>query len=249
MKFNLALLVTFVFFCNLKAQEKNVSFSIEYKYSLNQSEFTQFYQARSLLTFNKTSSLYEIDHTNSFKESFSKQNGEGQLTYSLKAKENEYVYKDFIQNEIYYSNLISMQKFNIKDSLSQLKWTLNNKHKEILGYTCQEATALFGGRFYIAYFTTDIPVPNGPWRFHGLPGVILEIYSIDKIFKIEATAIQVKNEKLEIVNPFEEGKLISWNKFLSLYKKKYDEVRRNSMTEWGPSQTLPKKGIVEYIKD
>jgi GLPGLI family protein len=237
------------FYTVLNAQQTNFFISIEYDYTIQQSEITGFYQVRSLLKFDTDKSIYEIDHLNSFRDSYSKQEGANQITFGISARENDFVYKDFHKQEMFYSDRVIMQRFDVKDSLQLMEWTLNNRYKDILGYSCQEATALHRGRFYIAYFTTEIPVPNGPWQFHGLPGVILKVYSLDNVFKIEATSIEIKNESIEINNPFKDKDLISWKEYLSIYRKKYDEVIRNSMTEWGPSQTLPKKGIVEYIKD
>ncbi len=239
-----------VFTYVLNAQVNNFYSVVNYSYEIGRSEVTMPYQINTSLIYNSSESIFEMDHTNSFIETNSKDTSNTELTFSIKAKENEFVYKNFITNEINYSDIISMKEFHIKSELdTMMVWTLSSETKTILGYSCQKAAAEYGGRYYTAYFTTAIPVANGPWRFHGLPGLILEVESTDGVFKIKATAIELKNEERTILNLFKNKKLITWNEFLKEYRKKYDEVLRNGMKEWGPSQVLAKRGIVEYIKD
>jgi len=255
---NISFLLLSIFFCwTSNAQENTTTIEVYYNYKTMFLNVGNAYEINSILTFNNKESLYEMDHTRSFgsknEDSISnkiKSENSTSMSFSLKAKNNDFVYKNFSNNEMNYTNLISMEEFFIKSSLDTLMtWTLAPETKEILSYTCQKAATEFGGRYYVAYFTDKIPINNGPWRFHGLPGLILEIESTDGKFKLEATSIEIKNEPSSIDNPFKDNKSISWEEFLKVYKKKYDEIRRNSMEEWGPSQSIPKKGIVEYIKD
>lgn len=67
---------------------------------------------------------------------------------------------------------------------NDLVWQITDKEKEIAGYKVRKATAdSYGDKgfeFYkgkvIAWFTTDIPIPTGPERYYGLPGLIVELY-------------------------------------------------------------------------
>jgi GLPGLI family protein len=59
-----------------------------------------------------------------------------------------------------------------------------NKNKKILGYDCIKATANFRGSEVTAYFTKELPYSAGPFKFFGLPGVILDIREDNKNFNI-----------------------------------------------------------------
>lgn len=50
------------------------------------------------------------------------------------------------------------------------------KEKQIKGYHCNKATISYGGRDWVAWYTMEIPIPSGPYKFSGLPGMILQVY-------------------------------------------------------------------------
>jgi len=39
----------------------------------------------------------------------------------------------------------------------------------------QKAIIDYGGRHWVAWFSPDIPIINGPYKFTGLPGLIIRI--------------------------------------------------------------------------
>ena len=61
------------------------------------------------------------------------------------------------------------------EPLDLMDWKMSFGTKEIHGYPCFKAECDFRGRHWTAWFTMQIPVKDGPWKFCGLPGLILEM--------------------------------------------------------------------------
>ncbi len=56
------------------------------------------------------------------------------------------------------------------------QWQIQAEQDSIAGFWSQKAMIDHNGRSYIAWFTTEIPVSDGPYIFHGLPGLIVKLY-------------------------------------------------------------------------
>ncbi|MDR6514897.1 GLPGLI family protein [Chryseobacterium camelliae] len=54
-------------------------------------------------------------------------------------------------------------------------WKILNEKEKIGAYNAQKATTEFGGRKWTAWFSTDLPFQDGPYKFSGLPGLIVKI--------------------------------------------------------------------------
>ncbi len=76
--------------------------------------------------------------------------------------------------EFYLFNNIYDTYYMIKEKTPVIDWEFLDEQKEIGGYACQRAKGNFGGRTYYVWFTMEIPFSLGPWKLHGLPGLILE---------------------------------------------------------------------------
>lgn len=72
-------------------------------------------------------------------------------------------------------------------------WKIQDSTKQVLNYTCQLAVTQFRGRTWYAWFTTDIPIDNGPWKLGGLPGLIVEAYDSQEHYHYTLTDIRTKN--------------------------------------------------------
>lgn len=75
-------------------------------------------------------------------------------------------------NQNYRDNLFD---YFLIESNDELKWKIFPETKNIADYNLQKAETDFGGRHWTAWFSTEIPISEGPYKFRGLPGLIFEI--------------------------------------------------------------------------
>lgn len=95
--------------------------------------------------------------------------------------------------------------FIVNEVPSFPKWNLINETKKIGEFECKKAVVNFRGRTYFAWYTLKIPLPFGPWKARGLPGIILEFYETDYVFHIIAKKIIINNQtSLNITLPKKE---------------------------------------------
>ena len=114
-----------------------------------------------------------------------------------------YVYKNHPTGQMTIIDRISSQGYRYVDSLHTQTWTMGDSTREMLGYTCQQAMADFRGRRWTAWFATDIPISDGPWKLGGLPGLILEAYDEGKQHVFTAVGLErVKDELIIFNRPF-----------------------------------------------
>lgn len=87
-------------------------------------------------------------------------------------------------------------------------------------------TEIFG-RKWTAWFTAEIPIQDGPYKFHGLPGLIVKIEDEAKSHSFELKGISkyIENNKLQIDDNRNYEKEIVIDHFK--YKKLAAELRND----------------------
>ena len=76
----------------------------------------------------------------------------------------------------------------------QFDWQIHpERDTTILNLRCLKATTTYGGRDYIAWFAPDIPISDGPYKFCGLPGIIVRIADTknEHIFELQGARYDV----------------------------------------------------------
>jgi GLPGLI family protein len=82
-----------------------------------------------------------------------------------------------------------------EEKMPVFNWQLENEYQTIFNYSCQKATVSFRGREWTSWFTPEIPIPDGPWKFGGLPGIILKVSDNQNQFVYECTGLENLKKK------------------------------------------------------
>lgn len=132
------------------------------------------------LVFNKKESSYtcQKDSLDALITNFSNRQGERTILTSggLPATNNgSQVFTSLVKDSVWSSFLKNGLQY-VAEKKHHFIWELKNETKTIGKYTCYKATTNFRGRNYTAWYAPDIPLPYGPWKLQGLPGLILEAY-------------------------------------------------------------------------
>ena len=107
------------------------------------------------------------------------------------------VYKNYPVNQVTVTDNINDNFYIYWEEPHPQTWQITDSTKTILDYTCQMAVSDFRGRRWIAWFAHDIPISDGPWKFSGLPGLIMEVYDSEKHFHFTLVGLeQVEDEPI-----------------------------------------------------
>lgn len=80
-------------------------------------------------------------------------------------------------------------------------WELADETRIINTITCKKAKVKFKGRNWIAWYAPEIPVPYGPMKFSGLPGLIIKITDEKEDFDFELVkSLSVSQLKGKFIN-------------------------------------------------
>ena len=78
-----------------------------------------------------------------------------------------------------------------QEAMNTFKWVIDNSFTDTYNdYSVKKATTSYGGRQWTAYFAPDIPINDGPYKFHGLPGLILKIHDSEMHYLFSAISFE-----------------------------------------------------------
>lgn len=162
--------------------------------SLSSQEITAYKDGVIKFTYNKgntRSSEYDTDaylyanehqseyHFHQTERTFPVEWYEVTLAYKNHINSYNFNTKKIEENRILKDNTTLFSQWN-----NDLVWEITDEEKIIGGFKARKATTdsfeydkdheWYNGKV-TAWFTTDIPIPAGPGRYYGLPGLILEL--------------------------------------------------------------------------
>lgn len=90
----------------------------------------------------------------------------------------------------------TMRRYDDADATQN--WTIGDETKEYLGYNCRKATCHYRGRDYEAWYAEELPIPYGPFVFHGLPGLIVELSDTNKEYNFFLVGMEKPAEPISL---------------------------------------------------
>lgn len=178
----------------------------------------------TLLHFNNTESKYEDS------EEEAEPGSEGWSN----RKETFFMKRNFKENTLYDGITLLGKTYLIHDTISPPAWKILNDMKEVAGHICMNAMLndTLRKQKTLAWFALDMPIPSGPERFTGLPGMILEIDINDGALVMTADKIDLKPLTKELDVPEKiKGKKITSAEYQALIEKQIKE-RKNAEEPW-----------------
>ena len=173
-----------------------------------------------------------VNATNSNFEKIERINNEQNRgsSFGLSSDIGSNIYKNFNTKELYENSEMKPKLF-IKDSIQTFPWILSKEESTILGYNVRKATYTNPKQTVEAWYSTDLPFRDGPSRFNGLPGLILQVKFASSFSNVTISAIDIK--------PYI-GKIELPNKSKKVTKEEYDKEIEKSM---GKSRGIINQGV------
>ncbi|WP_294311393.1 GLPGLI family protein [uncultured Chryseobacterium sp.] len=231
-------LILLIFSClfSFAQQKKEKSFSdleVQYEYSFTRDTTDVDLSHRSkeimVLDFNPNSSIFYSQQYLAARKVFEQAAIAAQTSANVEIRA-----ADLPKYKISYSILRNGSSISYTGNISRdvytfestyLKWKTDySDTKTILGYKCNKATTVFNNRLFTAWYTKQIPISEGPYRFKGLTGLILQVSDEKNYHSFNAIGIEKKQVEIK---PFSKGIPVTREQYL----KKRDEFKNNPYPE------------------
>ena len=222
------LLVNFFLIVGIVTFAQNKRFIYEYKFIPDSTNLDDVKTEMMFLDTTKDGSKY-YSYTVFNSDSIMKVDLEKQLaaTGSINVKSDmrkgdvRYsVTKTYPDYKINLHRRLGMDAYNISDD-RKINWKISSEKEKIGEWNAQKAEADFAGRHWIAWFSTEIPIQDGPYKFRGLPGLIVKIEDKTGSHKMELKGIKNITGNVDI-NVFEVKEIAVNSKQFQKVLKEYE---------------------------
>ncbi|UFK97861.1 GLPGLI family protein [Kaistella faecalis] len=229
------LIPLFLLFCNLSfAQNQRFSYYYSFvKDTLNTQEVTK--ELMNLDITKNGSAFYSHDvhvSDSTMTAYFEKQikttgsmNVDTRMMSQRKGTVKYRIIKEYPDFKIASVLNIGMDYYKVSDD-RKLIWKILPDRQKIGDFNAQKATTEFAGRKWEAWFSSELPFQDGPYKFHGLPGLIIKLQDHTGTHQFELAGISKFTESPENFSGFGGGnKVIEINRLQ--YRKLYLEDRND----------------------
>ncbi len=135
------------------------------------------------------------------------------------------VLQNYPAGKITYTDIVTPSYLQYTEDLAPFDWTIQSDTATVCGYLCTLATCSYGGRDWQAWFAEEIPSMFGPWKFSGLPGLILKVADTEGVHTMTAKSFRRADADPILNKPNIQTQKTSRDKFV----KMKNEFEKNPM--------------------
>ena len=183
----------------LDTAKLQVSYQLTYFDDTNHMEFMR--QEQQILIIGDKASSYQSYNNLKFYQTGRKKQQEGNLMVWLQSGlyEDNYVCAfHYVIYKNHHNGIITYTDYNMsagnllyEENKQAFDWEITTETDSINGFLSQKAMCNYGGRRWEAWFTPDIPYSDGPYKFCGLPGLILKIADTQGHYSFNVLALEL----------------------------------------------------------
>jgi GLPGLI family protein len=232
---------------------QNQRFSYEYQFvkdTLNKTEITK--ELMNLDIGKEGSNFYSRDvyvSDSTMNAYFEKQiqttgsmNVDTKIMSQRKGSMRYKIFKSYPEFKISTKTRMGMDAYKVAED-RKMAWNILKEKQKIGEFNTQKASTEFAGRKWIAWFSTELPFQDGPYKFYGLPGLIVKLEDAAETHQFELVGVSKYTSPTEKVSPFgQPNKEIEINQ--KQYKKMYLEERNDPAKTI--KQALANGGILQF---
>jgi len=145
----------------------------------------------------------------------------GQYFYRVRELFTPVIFKNYPNHKITVTDETEMQDYVYTENKPEQKWELNDDTLTVCSYLCNKAITKFGGKVWTAWYCSEIPISDGPWKLSGLPGLILKAEDTTKTHTFEAISIRKSDRPIYLDKNISQIK-VDKNTFENM-KQKFEE--------------------------
>ncbi|MEW6136382.1 MAG: GLPGLI family protein [Bacteroidota bacterium] len=147
---------------------------------------------------------------------------------------------------IYWDYMLGLGYLKYEEK-PDFNWEITEDTMNLLGFTVQKAFLNYGGRRWEAWFAPKIPISDGPYKFMGLPGLILKMNDTKNYYVFEA--ITIENPQSEDFIGMQDVNFINITreKYLEMVRKFREDFLNQAAAEQLPNEQ-DRKRVVENLR-
>lgn len=213
------ILIFCTFFINLYYCYSQQQFNYNFHIDDTVREGTLFFDAKE----NTAMYLDKLTTTKRIPKDNADENDEADIVANFSANIIGYFLKN--NNHVLFTYNLFDVDYLVDDELPKMEWQLTAEKREFDKLTCYKATTKFRGRNWTAWYSPDISINYGPWKFYGLPGLIVEIKDDSNRFAFTLTEYILNSKSVApTFEPTTHAKKVTMKEMAEITDESYENL-------------------------